>query len=463
MKTTVKTLEFKLSLNPEQSAIIDHWMKAQQHVWNSALSLLIQHETFSSYCKIDKAYHPCCPVPWEYRYIPDPEKNGYICVPYSRIGTVINHQYRQSCPIPQAYQQPQIKSAHKFSLTPWFAYKTLSEQSLPGGFPLDVELISSAPAKVMQGTIELLHTSWQEYKKRTERGMPRFKTKRFSITTIRNTDHLNIKDGDRVLLPKIKQQVKVKGLSERLKNVSKVCQGFTISKKASGYYLYLAVEVPFVAFKDGTSDAGFDAGIVHLLTDDKGKHYANPRYLKTAEKRLKRLQRQASRKYLMNSGKTNKWKKLQSKINRLHEKVSRQRKSYAHKTSTFIVSKHQNIFVEDLNLQGMRKRAKVKPNEEGTGFLPNGQSAKSGLNKAIADAGMGQVISLIETKANHHGRTFKKVPAHHTSQTCAVCGAVDKNNRLSQSLFTCLSCGHSDNADTNAAKNIKQRGYDMLK
>ena len=464
MENSIKTLEFKLTLNHAQSDQIDRWMQSQQHVWNSALSLLLQHQKFSHYNKIDKQNAPCCPIPWEYRYIPNGNGDGYLTIPYSPYtSTRKGRKYHPCCPIPQAYQVPEINSQHKFSLVPWFAYKTLGDRRLPNGFSLDVDLITFAPSKFMQGTIELLHTSWQEYKK-GKRAVPRFKSSRSrnEMTTIRNNDHLNIKDGDYIKLPKMKGRVKAKSLARRMANVIKICQGFTISKKASGYYLYVSVEVPKKSVRSTDIAAGFDAGVAHLLTDDKGRHIENPRYLQKLEKRLKRLQRKASRKYSKNLGKTKNWEKLKAEIAVLHEKIARQRKAYSHKQSTFITRKFGTVIMEDLNLAGMKKRAKPKPNADGTGYEHNGAAAKSGLNKAISDAGMGQLIALIKQKSEDNGRTFIKVPAHHTSQTCFACGHVSKNNRKSQADFTCESCGYSDNADANAAKNIKQRGLEML-
>ncbi|GAB6162771.1 hypothetical protein JCM12298_19310 [Desulfothermus naphthae] len=47
----------------------------------------------------------------------------------------------------------------------------------------------------------------------------------------------------------------------------------------------------------------------------------------------------------------------------------------------------------------------------------------------------------------------------YTSLECPLCGDVDKNNRKSQSLFVCQSCGYKNNADHVAAINILLRGY----
>ena len=48
-------------------------------------------------------------------------------------------------------------------------------------------------------------------------------------------------------------------------------------------------------------------------------------------------------------------------------------------------------------------------------------------------------------------------PASYTSQTCNICGYIDRNNRPNQHTFKCKNCGHTDNADFNAAKNIRDR------
>jgi putative transposase len=55
------------------------------------------------------------------------------------------------------------------------------------------------------------------------------------------------------------------------------------------------------------------------------------------------------------------------------------------------------------------------------------------------------------------------VPAHYTSQTCAECGVVDARSRRDQARFVCTGCGHTTNADTNAAINILRRADCALK
>jgi putative transposase len=81
-----------------------------------------------------------------------------------------------------------------------------------------------------------------------------------------------------------------------------------------------------------------------------------------------------------------------------------------------LVNKAEVIFVEDLKVSNMAKRNKPKQDEAGT-FLPNGQSAKSGLNKSFADAGIaGFLNEILPYKAARAGRLVVKVNPAGTSQ-----------------------------------------------
>ena len=51
-----------------------------------------------------------------------------------------------------------------------------------------------------------------------------------------------------------------------------------------------------------------------------------------------------------------------------------------------------------------------------------------------------------------------RVPPAYTSQICSCCTHVSRNNRKSQSLFVCESCGIEIHADINAAINIHTLG-----
>jgi transposase len=107
----------------------------------------------------------------------------------------------------------------------------------------------------------------------------------------------------------------------------------------------------------------------------------------------------------------------------------------------------------------MTRSPKAKLNAEGTGYERNMAAAKAGLNRSLLDAGFGQLYGMMEAKSKAFGREFAKVPPQFTSQTCNECGEVHKASRLTQSEFVCVGCGHTANADTNAARNIRDIAF----
>ena len=104
----------------------------------------------------------------------------------------------------------------------------------------------------------------------------------------------------------------------------------------------------------------------------------------------------------------------------------------------------------------MVRRPTPRPNSEG-GFDTNGAAAKGGLNREILAAGRGQLLRFIAYKAEEAGRDVIAVNPRHTSQTCHECGHVDSENRHANA-FRCRRCGHSAQADINAARNVLRAG-----
>ncbi len=106
------------------------------------------------------------------------------------------------------------------------------------------------------------------------------------------------------------------------------------------------------------------------------------------------------------------------------------------------------MFVEKLNTRGMTKSARGTLENPGRKV-----KAKSGLNREILSTGWHSVKEKLAYKC-----ALVEIDPAFTSQTCNVCGRVDKASRPSQAEFTCVACGHADNADLNAARNIMASG-----
>ena len=522
----IKTLEFKLSLNATLAAMVDSWLDVQRWVWNRGLALLKEFEAFSHYNEHDKAYAPCCPVPWEYRWVPNDGKNEWrdaaivrsfehkwrpISLPLITESfpgqrstkpaqcPLLQHLFEQdnpsskgtltakvergevirTWPSVQVYRKPRLIEI--LEATPMTTGGVIRKGKMTEPRPRDwSHAISEAmqhsansklaeslvSAKITQTTVKKLSKAWQKYFYRQKdalgrlAGCPQFKPMKGkrAMKTISNENPGKLfKCGRFITLPgtsKTLGPLNVKGLDRRYPD-ELVIKAYRIMREPSGYYLLLVGELPTEAPKPTTKVAGFDAGVVHILNDDAGHHADIPSPLKRRLKKIKRLSRKAARQ--KKGGKNQ--AKTYAKLARVHEKVRRDRKAWHHKLSTFAVRKYAGIAVEDLKLPNMTRRPKAKPKADGTGYERNMAKAKSGLNQALLDAGFGSFYAMMEAKAKVFGREFVRVPPQYTSQTCNVCGEVHKESRLTQSEFVCVGCGHTENADTNAARNIRDIAF----
>ena len=204
-------------------------------------------------------------------------------------------------------------------------------------------------------------------------------------------------------------------------------------KKADGLYLNVVVEVEDKVYCTNESQVGIDMGIKYFCVTSDAEFIDNPKFLAKQLKKLRVEQRKLSRKY-------KKGVKVQSKnfykqanvVVRLYKKVTDARKDFLHKKITYLATNYSTVIHEDLEISRM---------------------VMSEYSKHISDASWGTFFAMLSYKT----KVIKVNPAY-TSQTCSCCGHVAKENRKSQGKFKCASCGHTENADFNAAKNILKLG-----
>lgn len=218
------------------------------------------------------------------------------------------------------------------------------------------------------------------------------------------------------------------------------------------------------------SASGIDRGIVHMTADSQGHFEDLPwETITTLDNTVRRLQRSQERSAkdlgfdshhaAKKAGKQSKSSLCREKeIADTRAKISRIVKDVQHKVSRKLVEDNDIIAVEKLNLAGMSKRAKAKVDPDNPGvFLPNGQTAKRGLNRKLRLSALAQFGEFLRYKARLSGGQVIEVDPQNTSRRCSSCGYVAQENRESQAVFLCKKCGHEDNADHNAAVNIVDR------
>src|SRR5712691_10011632 len=191
-----------------------------------------------------------------------------------------------------------------------------------------------------------------------------------------------------------------------------------------------------------------DLGLLHFATLSDGSTIENPRHLRQAEQKLKQWQEALSRKKRGSKRR----RKAAQRVGKAHRHIRNQRKDFQHKEARKLVIQYQTIVFEKLAPANMSKRPKPKQDETTGQYLPNGASAKAGLNKSILDAGWGQFQQICESKAECAGSRVLLVSPKYTSQRCSGCGTLVQKE-LEERWHSC-SCGCSLDRDHNAARNI---------
>ncbi|MCA1570979.1 MAG: transposase [Chloroflexi bacterium] len=236
----------------------------------------------------------------------------------------------------------------------------------------------------------------------------------------------------------------------------------TITRDALGWHVSLCCEQPALGgpvAHDGPP-VGIDRGVAATVALSTGELHRCPALPPGQAERLRRLARRAGRQETARRHRPNDQRKRSRRHQRtldqlakLKAREARIRNDFLHKLTTDLAKNHGLVAIEDLRVTSMTRSAKGTIERPGVNV-----AQKRGLNRAILTQGWGECARMLNYKLAQRGGTLVKVPAAHTSQTCARCGVVDRRSRRTQAAFRCVACGHSANADTNAARNILAAG-----
>lgn len=214
-----------------------------------------------------------------------------------------------------------------------------------------------------------------------------------------------------------------------------------------GKYWYLSytedIDTQATNLPDYTDGVGIDLGIKTLATVSDGTIVPNIktfRRVRILNKRLKRLQRKVSRKYLINKcnkhNKTRNIIKLERQIKLIHRSLRNIRINHIRKFVSDLVKKQpQYIAIEDLNVKGMMKNKY--------------------LAKDIANCSFYTIKEQLIRKAKERLIAIRLVERFYpSSKTCSTCGGYNKDLKLSQRVYHCSHCQEKIDRDFNASLNI---------
>lgn len=191
--------------------------------------------------------------------------------------------------------------------------------------------------------------------------------------------------------------------------------------------------------KDKKKIVGVDVGIKYAAVYSDGTVIENPKYYEKTLKKLRRYNKQLSRRkgYDKKTGEapSNRYLKTKNKLVKLHARVSNQEIDHAHKLSKHLVDNFEIIGLEDLNVAGMMRNRS--------------------LSRRIAHASFGRLRLFITYKAAWYGSRVGFVGRFYpSSKTCSNCGLVKAKLSLSEREYKCENCGLIIDRDLNAAINI---------
>lgn len=293
-------------------------------------------------------------------------------------------------------------------------------------YPWYYEVNKNVPQKALTD----LRQAWDRCFKKTSK-QPQFKKKgqrdSFYLESGTKAKPMIKNDGKKIKLPSIGWV----RLAEPLPVTA--VHNCVISRQANRWFISIKYEVEKPNIAKDRPTIGVDIGIKELAVCSNGKVFPNPKAYRRNSKRLKRLQRSVSRKV---KGSKNRCKTVK-KLAKLHARVANIRQDSIHKLTHYLAKNHSVIKIEDLQVKAFLKNHK--------------------LAGVIADCGMYEFKRQLEYKTEKfQGQLILVDQFFPSSQICSNCGNHRHKMPLKNRTYICPKCGHTEDRDLNAAKNLER-------
>ena len=303
--------------------------------------------------------------------------------------------------------------------------------------------------KVMKQAIRQMLTAYDNFFK-LNRGFPRFKSKKDNQSALFPLEAIsknNAFENRHISLIKSLKNIKFRCSDKQFKRLQKYkdnIRSATLSKTKSGNYflsiLVLMNDDEFKQFQYTNNKVGIDLGVKDFVITSDGEVFENKHFFKTSENKIKKLQKQLSKKA---KGSNNR-NKARIKLAKAYEHLINQRLNYIHYVVNSLLTTYDYVFMEDLNIQGMLKNHH--------------------LSKAIQELGFYTFKNILKDKATLNNKLVIEVDRFYaSSKTCNKCGYIYKGLTLNEREWKCPHCGEYHDRDLNAAINILREGERIMR
>ena len=303
----------------------------------------------------------------------------------------------------------------------------------------DTSFLKEVNSLSLQAAIRNLDSAYKRFFKE-KKGFPKFKSKRNARQSFQIVQNTTIDfEENRVFIPKFKEGIKCR--FHRFFD-GKVKTSTITRTSTDRYYISILVQLnddnPEKKPIDENKAVGIDLGIKTFATLSNGEEIPNPKNLKNAIAKLKRLQKRLSKKV---KGSNNR-EKARKVLAYQYERVTNRRNDFLEKVTHRLVTTYDTICLETLSSRNMMKNHH--------------------LAQALSDIAIGRFNELIEQKAEWYGTNILCIGRFEPSSKMCSCGYVYRDLKLSQRVWTCPNCGKRNQRDLFAANNIKAFAFKKI-
>ena len=276
------------------------------------------------------------------------------------------------------------------------------------------------------------------------KGFPKFKSKRdnkqscrFELGTISKRNDYTTYKLSLANIRNVRFRCNDKYAEYLQKHKANIKQATLLKLPCGEYYLSILVDgsLTHKGLRDTDNTVGIDLGIKDFVITSDGEVFENLHFKKCQSNKIKRLQRQLSRKQKDSNNRN----KARIKLAKAYKKINDKKQYYLHQVSNTLINENQVICMEDLNVKGMLRNHK--------------------LAESIQEMNFGEFRRMLEYKVNWFNRRIVYVNRFYpSSKTCHNCGYINKELKLSDRQWICPHCGEVIERDYNAALNILDEG-----